>query len=234
MASRPSASRSHGLRIKDVQARIAEALEALVTLDRAGNLPSELRPLVHYLAPKPGHRPGVSLRYTNTERKIRETAGADYWDPTRCAVVIQFQDRKDMRTSVEESPRDERDSMAGDDPQGRVEDIVRALDLAERSREFVALKWFRDTFLTGRGYSWSSTTEARQAAIVEILSRGWARTQKVPNPRNPSFPTTTIHLNRSIPAVRDLLTDSVKPRWDFDPVTIKGEPLSRTVIEGRR
>lgn len=77
--------------VRDIQRRIEEALESLRLLEQSGKLPEELRPLFHFLSPPPGSTPIVALRTSKSDRKVRETAGANHWDLSENRAVIQFE-----------------------------------------------------------------------------------------------------------------------------------------------
>jgi hypothetical protein len=120
------------------------------------------------------------------------------------------------------------------------EDPVRGLVLAlaraesDPKRGFVALKWFRDTYLPEQGYGWASSPEARHRAIVEADKRRWVLTSKVPNPKNPEFPVTSIRVNRPLQAVQEILKQESGFEADFAPIALAGERLSETVLRQRR
>jgi hypothetical protein len=116
----------------------------------------------------------------------------------------------------------------------RLGDLVRALAIAERDQpSFVALKWFRDSFLPYQGFDWAAVPESRHHALREAISRNWIGTMKIPNPRNPQFPVTAIRINRLLSDVRSAL-DQAGAGSLFMPVSISGEPLSSTVLRERR
>jgi hypothetical protein len=56
---------------------------------------------------------------------------------------------------------------------------------------------------------------------------------KVPNPKSPQFPVTSIRLNRLMPELQEVL-GLPKKDLDFHPIRIKGEPLSATILRERR
>jgi len=56
---------------------------------------------------------------------------------------------------------------------------------------------------------------------------------KVPNPKSPQFPVTSIRLNRLMPEVQEVL-GLPKKDLGFHPIHIKGEPLSATILRERR
>jgi len=59
-------------------------------------------------------------------------------------------------------------------------------------------------------------------------------TSKVPNPKSPSYPVTAIRLNRQHPQVAAVLGEQDSAALGFQPVDIRGEPLSETVLRDRR
>ena len=59
-------------------------------------------------------------------------------------------------------------------------------------------------------------------------------TSKVPNPKAPLFPVTSIRLNRQQPEVVSLLGEPIGSGFSFQPVSIRGEALSETVLRERR
>ncbi len=111
--------------------------------------------------------------------------------------------------------------------------LLEGLDRAEQSPgiEFVALKWFRDTFLEGSGIPEAD----RQALIAKAIEAGYIRTGKFQNPRAPKFPTTGIRLNRQSPVVQKAIGErKKKDLLGFAPVKLKGKPISETILEDRR
>jgi hypothetical protein len=130
--------------------------------------------------------------------------------------------------------------MAKPEPPGPAEgwlsDLVRALDRAEGrpGYEFVSLKWFRDAALVHEGFSWASDEFARHDVLREAIDRRWILTSKVANPRPPHFPVTAIRLNRQMPEVQIVLGGHAGSRPAFRPLSIRGEPLSATVLRDRR
>jgi hypothetical protein len=117
-----------------------------------------------------------------------------------------------------------------------VRQLLLALAKAERDPQlgFVALKWFRDTYLPRQGVIWADTPENRQRILVEAINRRWIVTSKIPNPKNPRYPVTAIKINRPLPEVRQLLEQEECLRTTFAPITIAGERLSATVLRERR
>ena len=129
-----------------------------------------------------------------------------------------------------------------DDPLGKpkvkaastlIDLLLEGLDRAEQSPgiEFVALKWFRNTFLDGAGIPEAE----RQSSIAKAIEAGYIRTGKFQNPRAPKFPTTGIRLNRQSPVVQKAIgAGKKKDLLGFAPVKMKGKPISETILEDRR
>ena len=84
------------------------------------------------------------------------------------------------------------------DMDARVKELCAALAEAERGgHAFIALKWFRDSFLPRKAFRWNQHPETRQAVLAEAIQRGVVLTSKIANPKTPAYPTTTIRLNRA-------------------------------------
>ena len=116
-----------------------------------------------------------------------------------------------------------------------IADLLHALDKAEQipDHAFVALKWFRDTFLPKCGYEWAQDKAQRHHWLREAISRRWITTDRLANPRNPEFPTTAIRLSRAAPEVGRILGQGEDAGFGWTPVSIPGEPMSATVLSGR-
>jgi len=105
----------------------------------------------------------------------------------------------------------------------RIKELCATLAEAERGgHAFIALKWFRDSFLPRKAFSWNQNPESRQMILAEAILRGVVLTSKIPNPKTPAYPTTTIRLNRAEAGVPE-------EAQRFRPVAVNGEPLSATL-----
>lgn len=194
---------------------------------------------LRFLAP-PGYQAIVELCSENGRSK-RRTASADSWSPEEDEVRIYFE-----RVSGHDQPyarpqRVQRSMPAvqafdGDETQEavlpadmdvRVKELCAALAEAERGgHAFIALKWFRDSFLPRKAFRWNQHPDARQTVLAEAIQRGVVVTSKIANPKTPAYPTTTIRLNRAEAGLPD-----ETPR--FQPVAVQGEPLA-ALIDGER
>lgn len=117
---------------------------------------------------------------------------------------------------------------AASEPDQERAELMKSLEAAENTpgRMFVALKWFRDDYLPSAGLRWAQDTETRQSVLAKAIQDGWILTGKVPNPKSPFYPTTTIRLNRQ-------KQPAGASQSRFRPVPISGEPLSRTILDDR-
>jgi hypothetical protein len=113
------------------------------------------------------------------------------------------------------------------DLDARVKELCAALAEAERGgHAFIALKWFRDSFLPRKTFRWNQHPESRQAILAEAIQRGVVLTSKIANPKTPAYPTTTIRLNRAEAGVPE-------EAQRFHPVVIQGEPITDDIHEER-
>ena len=219
--------------VEATQVALAAAIRELPSLASQGRLQASLKPLL-LLAPPVGTNVQVSLRHTKNDRQVKRTAPVGNWQPETGSVSISYE--SDPTSNVTTA-----DLSAKDKPIQRFprfptpeEDLIQALAIAERDQPtFVALKWFRDTFLPYRGLEWAAEQERRHEAIKNTINRNWILTAKIANPRSPQFPTTTIRINRHLPEVREIL-DRGGADSAFSPVVISGKPLSDTVLQDRR
>lgn len=190
------------LTIPDAEEIIEDALTELSFSQDPG-----LARALQFLAPA-GYQVIVELCSENGRSK-RRSASADSWSPEEDEVRIYFE-----RADSDESPRIARTAMHladhsyehedANEPlnvaemDGRVKELCAALAEAERGgHAFIALKWFRDSFLPRKSYRWNQNPESRQAILAEAIQRGVVLTSKIANPKTPAYPTTTIRLNRA-------------------------------------
>ena len=189
--------------ISELESGLQRSLAALRELEERGELPEELKPLL-VLAPPDGASVHVSLRHRDTGRALRGGAAAGSWTPPICGAWVVYESAESLKGT---GARDHRSSDGSGDP---LQDFVAALDRVEKDPHlhFVSLKWFRDTYLAKRGYEWASDPDIPRRMIHEAAESGLILTSKVPNPKTPEFPVTTIQLNRSHPDVKRIL-DSI-------------------------
>jgi hypothetical protein len=190
---------------------------------------------LRFLAP-PGYQAIVELCSENGRSK-RRNALADTWSPEEDEVRIYFE-----RVGDGEAParvRPQRSAMARDeeeeeeepvmpaDMDARVKELCAALAEAERGgHAFIALKWFRDSFLPRKAYRWNQHPESRQSVLAEAIQRGVVLTSKIANPKTPAYPTTTIRLNRAEAGIAE-------ETQRFHPVSLQGEALVAAIEEDR-
>jgi hypothetical protein len=113
------------------------------------------------------------------------------------------------------------------DIDARVKELCAALAEAERGgHAFIALKWFRDSFLPRKAFRWNQHPESRQAVLAEAIQRGVVLTSKIANPKTPAYPTTTIRLNRAEAGIPE-------EAQRFHPVAAHGDSIAEAIEEER-
>ena len=193
---------------------------------------------LRFLAP-PGYQAIVEL-CNESGRSKRRNASANTWSPEEDELRIYFE-RIDGSEAYARSERrgapvaagnsyeedEEEDAVASADMDVRVKELCAALAEAERGgHAFIALKWFRDSFLPRKAFRWNQNPDVRQTVLAEAIQRGMVLTSKIANPKTPAYPTTTIRLNRSEAGLPD-----EQPR--FQPVAVHGEALTAVMDEER-
>jgi hypothetical protein len=208
---------------------------------------------VGYAVPQQSH-PQVTLLDAN-RRKKKRNASAENWSPESGVIEIRLepvlQEHKNKRIFSE--PPNQTENLSSTKPQELPRDtasldsflhpaeaeLLRALDRAESKPgwSFVPLKKFRDDILPleARESIPSLRTEVEQRHILQsVIDKRFVLVGKVPNPKSPQFPVTTIRLNRLMPQVKVALGREGNLDADFHPIEIQGEPLSTTILRERR
>jgi len=221
------------LSIPDAEEIIEEALNELGFSADPG-----LALALHFLAP-PGYQAIVELCGENGRSK-RRNAAADTWTPEEDEVRIYFERidgvevapraARPLRATTVPAYEDEDDGQEAVIPadlDARVKELCAALAEAERGgHAFIALKWFRDSFLPRKAFRWNQQPESRQAVLAEAIQRGVVVTSKIANPKTPAYPTTTIRLNRAEAGMPE-------ETQRFHPVAIHGDSISDAIDEER-
>ncbi|MCY3596440.1 MAG: hypothetical protein OXG71_03260 [Rhodospirillales bacterium] len=213
-------------RIRDIQVDLEESLASLAGIE----IPPELAGLRRL--PVIDHNPQVSIRYLDSGRKVRGDAAASYFEPDRCEVVIGF---TPIESDHQEAHIGYRTSESGDaefDDANAYGQLIDRLQSAEElDMEFVGLTWFRDRYLPDCGLPWAQDRRLRGALIRRAIGQRLMLTSRVPNPIDPDRPVTAVRLNRRHPRLRGVETARDHA---FEPVAIRGGPLSDTVLADRR
>ena len=231
------------MHIRDIQSDLEKGL---ANLHSTRALRGELEGLQH-LAFR-NCRPEVTIHYTETHKKIRDDADASYFDPHTCEVVIRFiVDPEFERLPEPEPPAPQFRPQPQPQPQFQpppqqfqepfdreeaLDQLLDALQRAERERRFVGIKWFRDRFLPEQGFSWAQEPRACGAMLRSGTEQELVVTHQVTNPKNPQHPVTAIRVNRSHPRFR--AEEAPRGQVRFKPVRIRGAGIAKTVIGGRR
>ncbi len=221
------------LTIPDAEEIIEEALAELSFSQDPG-----LARALRFLAP-PGYQAIVELCSENGRSK-RRNATAEDWSPEEDELRIYFERVDDG----EPAPRPVRsarplhehrgepeengaEALVPADMDARVKELCSALAEAERGgHAFIALKWFRDSFLPRKAFRWNQNPESRQSILAEAIQRGVVLTSKIANPKTPAYPTTTIRLNRAEAGIPE-------EAQRFHPVSIQGDSLTAVIEEER-
>jgi hypothetical protein len=220
------------LSVPDAEEIIEEALSELAFSQDPG-----MARALRFLAP-PGYQAIVELCSENGRSK-RRNASAESWSPEEDEVRIYFE-RLDGDAGLARQSRASRAPVEHDfeedaengvtvpaDLEARVKELCAALAEAERGgHAFIALKWFRDSFLPRKAFRWNQHPESRQAVLAEAIQRGVVLTSKIANPKTPAYPTTTIRLNRAEASVPE-------EAQRFHPIVVQGEPISEAIQEER-
>ncbi len=192
------------------------------------------------------HQVRASLLDSNG-RKKRSNAAADNWSPVLGRIEIRFEpvahelkqiNSATSRPAAKESPaKYERPSKGIPGVHPAEEDLLIALDRAESRPgwNFVPLKKFRDEILPQEHLPSLANTDVHHSSVLNAaIEKKFILVGKVPNPKSPQFPVTTIRLNRLMPEVKAVLGQTNSQDLDFHPVEISGEPLSATILRERR
>ena len=220
------------LSIPDAEEIIEEALNDLGESNDPG-----LARALQFLAP-PGYQAIVELCGENGRSK-RRNASADSWSPEEDEVRVYFE-RIDgtealrpvraPRAAAElpyEDDDDGQEAVIPADLDARVKELCAALAEAERGgHAFIALKWFRDSFLPRKAFRWNQHPDSRQTVLAEAIQRGVVLTSKIANPKTPAYPTTTIRLNRAEAGIPE-------EAQRFHPVAVHGESIEEAIEEER-
>ncbi len=192
---------------------------------------------LRFLAPQ-GYQAIVELCSENGRSK-RRNALAETWSPEDDEVRIYFEriDGEEPVPRLSHMPRavtgqaaeeeNEEQEVSPADMDARVKELSAALAEAERGgHAFIALKWFRDSFLPRKAFRWNQHPETRQTVLAEAIQRGVVLTSKIANPKTPAYPTTTIRLNRAEAGIPE-------EAQRFHPVEMQGEPVAAAIEEDR-
>src|ERR1700733_4921991 len=232
------------LSIPDAEEIIEDALNELAYSQDPGLLRA-----LRFLAP-PGYQAIVELCGENGRSK-RRNANATSWNPEEDEVRIYFEraggdsDEEDDRTSERHVPQvrarsprpvavsyedgnvDDSNGQLPADIDDRIKELCATLAEAERGgHAFIALKWFRDSFLPRKAFSWNQNPELREMILAEAILGGVVLTSKIPNPKSPAYPTTTIRLNRAEAGVPE-------EAQRFRPVAVQGDLVSVALDDDR-
>jgi hypothetical protein len=218
----------------------------------AQQLEAPVRQFLQNYYPNPeGRRLTLSL-LDESGRKKRCSASPDNWSPESGEIRIRFEPATPVVeqataatttaqvgspvASVEVSPLVEDAAKQLANNTERLAQLLRALDHAESTPgwSFVPLRKFRDEILSSETVPSMCTDAERHAFLDLAIKSRFVLVGKVPNPKSPQFPVTTVRLNRLMPDVQRMIGGDEDQDIDFHPVEIRGEPMSATIIRERR
>jgi hypothetical protein len=165
---------------------------AFLQLNKLRDNPA-LTHVLDFLAPR-GFRPVVELQEDG--RSMRRHEAATEWTPEVGEIRIYFEPANAAELAAAIEAELEPEGHYDDETMNR--ELMEALEQAEKTpgHTFVAIKWFRDTFLPARGYAWAQRQERRHLVLSKAIEEGTILTSRIANPRAPLHPTTTIRMRR--------------------------------------
>jgi hypothetical protein len=225
------------MKVNEVEPQLAQKLgDPLreILQDLSYSLPENYQPLVSLL--------------DASGRKKRSNAAASNWSPESGGrLEIRFepvtQEKKQAAPGVSRTDHNVHHavpsvaSAANSYVHPAEAELLRAVDRAESRPgwNFAPLKKFRDEILPMEPLPVGMRTDVEQHAVLRsAIDKRFILVGKVPNLKAPQFPVTTIRLNRLMPEVKAALGQANNPDADFQPVEIRGEPLSATILRERR
>ena len=224
--------------MNDMNVKDIRGLESLLEQRLSGSL--ESLPQQFNLA---GYRLHVSLHDKKGGRKKRHNASAGSWSPESGEIRVSFEPSAEAPgMSAERIAKQQGSRPPLPAPEAKVQlpsgalcDLIRSLDRAESrpGYTFVSLSWFRDSVLQAVRPEWADS-DVRKSILREALDKRLVLTSKVPNPKSPEFPVTAIRVNRSLAETRAVLGSPETMGAEFQPVEIRGEPISATILRERR
>ena len=183
-------------------------------------------------------------------RKKRSNAAAQSWSPDSGRIEIRFEPTSQEQEELcSQTPRRTENTTSSEHEGSAAKladssphlhpaeaELLRALNRAESKPgwNFVLLKKFRDEILPQEHLTSMRTQVEQHNTLRSVIEKRFVLLGKVPNPKSPQFPVTTIRLNRLMSEVRVALGQKANADLDFRPVEIQGEPLSATILRERR
>ena len=125
------------------------------------------------------------------------------------------------------------DKIAGvkinaEEPMGQ---LIIELDKAESRYRHVPLAEFRDHILPKSGLIWANDPAKVESLLKDAIDQDLVLIRRMLLTHNIMEPTTTVRLNRSGTRIRYKKGNTDHPK--FEPIRIRGGPISDTVIEDR-
>lgn len=116
--------------------------------------------------------------------------------------------------------------------------LLRALYALEQegTQDYVVFTWFRNKYIPQLDAFRGVALDEIQTSLSNLIQDGCILTDKVPNPKNPSIPVTTIRVNRSHREVQKVTGVNAGKVSGSNQRLFKmaGPPLSQTIVNSRR
>ena len=114
--------------------------------------------------------------------------------------------------------------------------LIRSLERAGNflGADNIPLQWFSREWCPP-GSLYEIAGESNMARLIKhAAGEGVVSVSEAPESVPPHFELELIRLNRGHPWVKSALGEAPPVGWTFQPVKIKGEPLSETILRDRR
>jgi len=204
-----------GCSVSEVEEYVRELLGAesvKVTYDSQGGAPRKARSDASFYSVLSSH-PEVSITAVLARGSDKVFKGEDT--------------RPSMPTPADAAGHGQLETVSSP-PHPVLADFLRKLAEMERTSRggFVWLGFVLNDVLPQMGFG---KEEARRF-IHDLDTKGLVAISKVPSPKNPEYQASRIQVNTAHPEVNALLEASSA---DFTPIPVRGEPVSRTILQDR-
>ena len=222
-------------KVTDLELELSRKLDVAlpdILQDLGFSLPQSIRVKARFCETEPDKRGKLRT-------KCRDVS-AENWSPSSGRLEIRFeplpQNSEALHAAAVETSTDAAKFASSHGTATAEADLLLALDRAEARPgwSFVPLRKFRDEILPLEHLASMATEEKLRSTLNSVIDKKFVLVGRVPNPKAPQFPVTTIRLNRLMPEVKAALGQTASPDLDFHPIEIHGEPLSATILRERR
>lgn len=111
-----------------------------------------------------------------------------------------------------------------------LERLIGALDTQQRQRGFIWAGYVVKTLLPSMGVD----AHEAQVLLERLVQEEIVEIERIPNPNNQNFKTSSVTLRHDNDIVRAVLGQNGGTKKTFQPVPVRGEPASATLVRERR